>query len=197
MLSVPTLVRPAIVSGSLSRSPQPSIPVGRVAVSRPWRPDDAPAVAEAFQDPAIQRWHVRRADSVDEVRDWIDQWRGGWADESECHWAVADRDSDALLGRIALKGVDLQDGTADLAYWMVAAARGRGLCTDSVTTLCQWGFDEVGFHRIELEHSVRNPASCRVAAKAGFRAEGTRRSSARHADGWHDVHVHARLKRDQ
>ena len=69
---------------------------------------------------------------------------------------MADRDSDALLGRTALKGVDLQDGTADLAYWMVAAARGRGLCTDSVTTLPQWAFDEVGFHRIELEHSVRN-----------------------------------------
>jgi hypothetical protein len=67
-----------------------------------------------------------------------------------------------LLGRIALKAVDLQDGTADLAYWMVAAARGRGLCTDSVTTLCQWAFDKVGFHRIELKHSVRNPASCRV-----------------------------------
>lgn len=38
-----------------------------------------------------------------------------------------------------------------------------------------------------------NAASCRVALKAGFAAEGTRRSAALHADGWHDMHLHARI----
>ncbi|WP_326839311.1 GNAT family N-acetyltransferase [Rhodococcus sp. AQ5-07] len=50
---------------------------------------------------------------------------------------------------------------------------------------------------MELEHSIHNPRSCRVATKAGFNEEGVRRGSARHADGWHDMHVHARLRSDQ
>ena len=33
----------------------------------------------------------------------------------------------------------------------------------------------------------------RVAAKAGFTAEGTLRSALLHADGWHDMHLHARV----
>ena len=41
-----------------------------------------------------------------------------------------------------------------------------------------------------------NPASCRVAVKAGFREEGVRRGAALHADGWHDMHVHALLADD-
>ena len=49
-----------------------------------------------------------------------------------------------LLGRVALKALDLQDGTADLAYWMVAAARDQGLCTTSVIALCQWAFSAAG-----------------------------------------------------
>jgi len=46
---------------------------------------------------------------------------------------------------------------------------------------------------VELEHSTQNPASCRVAVKAQFAAEGVRRSAALHADGWHDMHVHVSI----
>jgi len=50
-----------------------------------------------------------------------------------------------------------------------------GLCSAAVIALCQWAFNEAGFHRVELDHSIANAASCRVAAKAGFRQEGIRR----------------------
>jgi ribosomal-protein-alanine N-acetyltransferase len=43
---------------------------------------------------------------------------------------------------------------------------------------------------------VANVASCRVAASAGFWEEGLRRGAALHADGWHDMHVHALLAVD-
>jgi len=40
---------------------------------------------------------------------------------------------------------------------------------------------------------VANPASCRVAVKSGFEAEGTERGAELHTDGWHDMHLHARI----
>jgi RimJ/RimL family protein N-acetyltransferase len=54
----------------------------------------------------------------------------------------------------------------------------------------------VGLHRVQLDHSTLNHASCRVAAKAGFWFEGTRRGQALHEDGWHDMPMHARLAGD-
>lgn len=194
---MPELATPAITTGYLAGMDQPSIRVETSAIIRPWIPDDAPAVVEAFQDPSIQRWHVRRADSVDEAHSWITHWQKGWSDESECHWAIATPETGELLGRIALKGLDLRDGSADVAYWMSPNSRGRGLCTQAVITLSEWAFRDAGFHRLELEHSIHNPQSCRVATKAGFSEEGVRRGSARHADGWHDMHLHARLHSDQ
>jgi ribosomal-protein-alanine N-acetyltransferase len=152
---------------------------------------------DAFDDPEIQRWHLRRANSVDEARQWITGWKAGWAKEAELNWALVDRAKDSLMGRVSLKGVDLHDGSAGVAYWMVPAWRGRGICSQAVLALCQWAFNEAGFHRIGLGHSVANVASCRVAAKAGFRAEGVRRDAALHADGWHDMHEHALLAADQ
>jgi [ribosomal protein S5]-alanine N-acetyltransferase len=193
MLGVPSLIPPAMAAGSLCRSPQPSVLMGTTAVLRPWQLSDAEAVVEAFDDPEIQRWHARRFDSVDEARQWITGWKAGWAEEAELNWALVDRASDSLMGRVSLKGVDLHDGSAGVAYWMVPAWRGRGLCSQAVLTLCQWAFNEACFHRIGLAHSVANVASCRVATKAGFRAEGIRREAALHADGWHDMHEHALL----
>jgi len=44
-----------------------------VRVDRPcFLTDNDAAVVEAFGDLEIQRWHVRRADSVDEARQWIE-----------------------------------------------------------------------------------------------------------------------------
>jgi ribosomal-protein-alanine N-acetyltransferase len=57
-------------------------------------------------------------------------------------------------------------------------------------------FTVVGLHRVQLDHSTGNNASCRVAAKAGFRFEGTRRGQALPEDGWHDMHMHARVAGD-
>lgn len=181
--------------GSLSASPQPTIAVGGDALLRPWVLGDAAAVVEAFDDQAIRRWHVSRADSVDEAHEMITHWQSGWGNESECNWAIVDAD-DVLLGRIALKGLDLHDATADVAYWMCPASRGRGLCTRAVITLSDWALGDVGFHRLQLDHSTANHASCRVAVKAGFPGEGIRRSAALHSDGWHDMHVHARVRTD-
>ena len=60
-----------------------------------------------------------------------------------------------------------------------------------------WAFGEAGFHRLRLSHSTRNDASCRVAVIAGFKLEGTKRSEAIHADGRHDMHLHARIRGDK
>ena len=59
--------------------------------------------------------------------------------------------------------------------------------------LSTWVFDELNLHRVELAHSTLNPASCHVAENAGYTLEGVKRSESLHADGWHDMHLHARL----
>jgi ribosomal-protein-alanine N-acetyltransferase len=193
---VPYLITSAIAERSLAQSDQPSVRVSDTVVLRPWQLTDADALILAFEDPAIQRWHTRRLDSVDEAHVLIAKWSAGWSTESECHWALITEDSQALLGRVALKQLDLLDGTAGFAYWMVPAARGRGLCAEAVVALSEWAFRDAGFRRVEIEHSTANPASCQVARKAGFTIEGVRRGAAQHTDGWHDMCMHGRLAVD-
>ncbi|MGI5520882.1 GNAT family N-acetyltransferase [Micromonospora sp. CA-259024] len=192
---MPLLVAPALPAGRLGAQEQPHLPVRPGLALRPWRDDDAPAVRAAFDCPAIQRWHVRRLDSDDEARAWAAQWAGHWRDETAASWAIVDAD-DRPVGQVGLRGVLLAEGSAQLSYWVLPAARGRGIATEALETLTRWSFTGAGLHRLGLEHSTANAASCRVATRAGFTVEGVLREAVRHADGWHDMHLHARLRTD-
>jgi RimJ/RimL family protein N-acetyltransferase len=67
------------------------------------------------------------------------------------------------------------------------------VATAATAEVARWALGELGPHRLFLLHSTANPASCRVAAKAGFAPEGTLRSAMRHPDGWHDMHLRGRV----
>ncbi len=99
-----------------------------------------------------------------------------------------------MLGRIALRGLYFDDGIAGVAYWVLPAARGTGVASRALTALTTWALDEIGFHRLELDHSTHNMASCRVATKCGYLLEGTKRNAAVHDDGRHDMHLHACIR---
>ena len=179
----------------MSSRPQPAVHAGRLLL-RPWSEGDVEVLVAAYGDEAIQRWHARTVASVREARALIDEWIAGWAAETAARWAVVDTTADEVAGQVALRTIDQQEGEAELSYWVMPQSRRSGVAAESVRALSGWAFDELGLHRLELHHSVLNPASCRVASKADFVLEGTMSQKTAHADGRHDMHLHARI-RDQ
>lgn len=187
------LTGPAVAPGSMAAVTQPEIAGERVLL-RPWRPGDLAAVVAGYADPGIRRWHVKSMDA-DEAREWIAHWPGRWRAETGAGWAVT-RDGGAAAGQISLSRLDLDQGLASVSYWTLPEARGAGLAPRALEALAGWVLGPLGLHRLQLSHSTANPASCRVAEKAGFAAEGVMRGQGRHVDGWHDMHLHARLTID-
>ncbi len=181
----------AVAPGSLSTTVQPTVDAGGGLRLRPFTDDDADALVRAYTDPAIQRWH-RRSLSHAEALEWI---RGRafarWQCETGAEWAAVDAQG-ALVGRVGLPVLHLDEGLAEVGYWVLPEGRGRGVAGRALTAMTDWLF-ALGLHRIELMHSVHNEPSCRVAVKNGFELEGVRRSALLHLDGWHDMHLHARL----
>ena len=189
---VPYLVPSALPSGTLSGRLQPVLTGSGVRV-RPWAAQDAPELVTAYADPDIQRWHCRSLDLVEAVA-LIEEWNEAWVDETSASWAVTD--GERVLGRVGFRVVDLSAGVAEVGYWVLPSARGRGVARDALATLTRWSFDELGLQRLELTHSTENQASCRVAAAVDYPLEGTARASVLHTDGWHDMHRHARVRTD-
>lgn len=186
---MPILVPPAVPAGRLRDQPQPTLVTGALTL-RPWAPADAPGVVAAYGNPEIQTWHGRSM-TEDEAVEWVASWPLKWTAETHASWAVTE--AGELVGRMAFHDLDFVDGAGQVAYWVLPAARGRNIAGRALSTATDWMFDEAGFHRFTLYHSTRNEPSCRVAGKAGYEHEGTARQQELHLDGWHDMHVHARI----
>ncbi len=163
---------------------------------RPWRADDAQVLTDACQDPDVQHWNRPGRLSLPDARARIARWEKRWRDEAAAIWAIAEHGAGGAVGLIGLGDVDLRGGSAEFLYWLLPAGRGRGAMVDAVLRVSRWALDDLGLHRLRITHSVANAASCRVAETAGFALEGTMRSALLHQDGWHDEHLHARVRGD-
>jgi [ribosomal protein S5]-alanine N-acetyltransferase len=191
---VPSLIPPVIAPGSLAATAQPTIAVDGELTLAPFEVADVPAVLAAFADVDIQRWNRRRIDEAGEAGEWVHATHDGWRAETAATWA-ARTPAGEVLGRVTLYP-RLEAGAGEVTYWVLPAARRREVATRATRALTRWAHHEVGLLRMELRHSVLNPGSCRVAERAGYRAEGTLRQALLHDDGWHDMHLHAHLATD-
>jgi [ribosomal protein S5]-alanine N-acetyltransferase len=188
---VARLLAPVLPAGILADQVQPILDTSSDLRLRPWSVKDADALSAAYADPEIQRWHHRAMGRSEAVR-WIAETARRWAAETDAEWAVVDPD-DLAVGRVALRGVALDIGQAEVSYWTAPAARGRGIAGRATGRLATWALAEVGFWRLVIRHSAQNPASCRVAVAAGFAHDADLALAHLHDDGWHDVHVHTRF----
>ncbi|MEU6314007.1 GNAT family protein [Streptomyces sp. NPDC047014] len=173
------------------------------AVLRPWGREDAVSDAmlaelvAAAADPLIALWNPLPTNDRPAALAWLESRHAGWDSGANASFAVLDPADGVLLGGLSLRWVDRADGLAMIGYWLLPAARGRGLAARATNAVTAWAFRTSAARRIEIAHAVGNEASCRVAHRCGYLPEGTLRASHRFGDGtYHDEHLHARLSTD-
>ncbi|MEV0830780.1 GNAT family N-acetyltransferase [Nonomuraea rubra] len=155
---------------------------------REWREADAPAVLRAFQAPDLRRQAPWPVVTLKDASGWIASWDG-------VGHAFAVVEGERVVGNVAVTRLD-SHGNGWVSYWVVPEARGRGVAVAATELLARWAFDERGLYRLELGHRTNNPASCRVATKAGFLPEGIERGKLGYEGVRYDVERHARLATD-
>ncbi|MYR94260.1 MULTISPECIES: GNAT family N-acetyltransferase [unclassified Streptomyces] len=139
---------------------------------RPWRAEDAPALLAAYDDPAMRQWVRLPVSTPEEASRWLELQHEGWESGTRFSFAVTDAGRGGeLVGNLALKRPGPGSERAEVGYWTVARAHGRGVAPRALEALTDWAFTTFateGLVRPELLHQVDNVASCRVAEKAGY-----------------------------
>ena len=167
-------------------------------VLRRARTDDAAEVLAMMLDPTTRQWNSH-GDVVDleTAATWCAD-QADWSDGTHASFAVTEATSGRFAGSMAIHSINEVQHDAEVGYRIAPWARGRGWGVEALTAATAWAFDNLDLVRIELCHAVANPASCAVAARAGYALEGTLRQSYIYGNGVrYDEHLHARLNTDQ
>lgn len=161
---------------------------------RQWHTRDRAAALDALASPDMDRQFP--AGETAETR--ADQWLG-WATGLTARptgyaFAVCTSD-DVPVANVAVTNIDSHD-VGWVSYWTNGRARGFGIASDALAALVPWLHDEAGIWRLELGHRLNNPASAKVAERAGFLREGTERAKLKYEGRRFDTARWARLADD-
>ena len=95
-----------------------------------------------------------------------------WLKLGDTHYVILE--DGRLLGSVGAN-LSPESSTAEVGYWLAPSARGRGIATLALHTLCDALF-AAGYERICADVLRGNPKSERVLVRAGFHFEGVLRS---------------------
>jgi RimJ/RimL family protein N-acetyltransferase len=169
--------------------------VGERVVLRAHGESDVDRVLEACTDERTVHWlgQLPQPYTRESAEEFVRNRPEGMARGTDLHWAIADADTDLLLGVVSLMhiGNGRNDHMAEVGYWAHPAARGRGVMTEAVRLAARHAFvDEpdggLGLRRLTGFSAVDNTASRHVLEAAGFTQFGTERQAILVRDGWHD-----------
>ena len=167
-----------------------------VVALRPWREDDVPERIMGFAAPSVLRfsWPKTTLYTEADARTFFEAAEAGRQRGEELHLAFTmPEDRDAVIGGGSLHELDASGGRAAVGYWVMPAARGRGVATHATLLIAGWAFHTLGLGRLELTCAPDNPASMRVAERCGFTREALLRSHMAFQGGRRDTVVFSLL----
>jgi RimJ/RimL family protein N-acetyltransferase len=148
------------------------------AALRPLRHADAAAYARTFRDdPNLGRLLGFEHD-LDEsaVVERIDRLARRAEEGAAAELAIANPVTDAFWGAVLVHSLAWQHRRCEIGFWLIAAARGRGVGASAVALALSWLFDDLDLLRVEMTTTPENRAVPALARRLGFTEEGVLRS---------------------
>jgi RimJ/RimL family protein N-acetyltransferase len=163
---------------------------GELVSLRAIEPSDAEALWRWVRDPEVVRWMDEGyPQSLTGFRKRLenDLPRNGFGD---LLFGVESLSDGTLIGAVRLRDAEPETGIAELDiylgekdYW------GRGYGTDTMRTICRFGFGKMRLHKITLQVVTENHAAHHIYEKVGFVDEGRLRQVFRRDGQWYDMFI--------
>jgi ribosomal-protein-serine acetyltransferase len=105
-----------------------------------------------------------------ETRDYVTRSVAEWDSGESWNYAIFTATGE-LVGSCGLM-TRMGPGVLEIGYWVHSAHAGRGYASAAAGALAEAGLRVPRIERVAIKHDAANPASGRVAAKAGFTQVG-------------------------
>lgn len=140
----------------------PVLTDGRV-VLRVAEDRDRRAIEAGVRDPDVIRWIGPQPARAEEV---LERDRERWAN-GEPTFVICEPDG-SCVGKVWIGFREGDTSIGYVGYWLLPAARGRGLATSAVRLVSAWARDDLGIANLRITTAPDNPRSHRVAERSGF-----------------------------
>lgn len=158
---------------------------------------DAADIYRYSRDPEVARhvlWDAHRSigDSRAYLRYMIRRYRA----HEPASWGIEYKATGEIIGTIGFMWIQTDNNAAEVGYSLARDYWNRGIMTEALRAVIDYGFNRLNLNRIEAQHETTNPASGAVMRKCRMVKEGTLRGRLYNKGRYVDVDLYAILRRD-
>lgn len=142
---------------------------------RPFTQADLQNVFKGLSHPLVIPYYGVSFKTLEETQTQID-WFETIERENTGRWrAICSKDLSTFCGAVGFNYWSQEHKKAEIGFWLLPDFWRKGIIKEVVPRMVEYGFKEMGLHRIEAEVETGNTASKNVLTGLGFKFEGTKR----------------------
>lgn len=112
-------------------------------------------------------WRVHP--NIEVTKEYLADWIDSYKKNDYYHWAIADKDTEEVIGSISVSNVKKRKKYCEIGYTIAKKMWNLGIATEVLIRVLSFLTEEAGFETICALHDIRNEASGKVMKKAGMK----------------------------
>ena len=146
---------------------------------------------------SMKYWDDPPMESIDEVKNLVEFLDKRIEDGRGICWGITLKTAPKKVIGMFTYNDFRKDGNAFIGYILARKHWGQGLSTEAVGVAVEYGFSQMGVHRIEAHVEPKNIASEKLLLKIGFQKEGILRERTFNKGKYQDMVYFGLLKTDK
>ncbi len=175
----------------------PVIKTARLILRRPLQ-KDAMALLDVTQDESVMEYYGMPAfgSKAEALRE-IAWFNNIFTRQEGIRWVVTEKDTGTYIGDIGFNNHVIAHSRAEIGFKLARAYWKKGLMSEALEQVLEYGFTEMQLNRIEAVVDPQNAACLGLLKKAGFVEEGLLREYEHEAKGFVNLVMLSLLKKDR
>jgi len=150
---------------------------------------DIQNIYKGLSNPLVIEYYGVSYDSLEATKEqmlWYENPNQFW-------WAICSFDNQEFYGAGGLNDLSQENKKAEIGLWLLPDFWGKGIMTEAMPLIYEYGFDTLGLHRIEGFVESNNQNCKRAMAKLDFEYEGTMKDCEIKSGKYISVDIYAKL----
>jgi len=116
----------------------------------------------------VNKYIVRpKQKNIKEIRAFISKIINGIINNEWIYWAISEKESNKLIGTICLWNFS-SDNVAEVGYELFPAFHGKGIMSEALEKIIEYGFKEIELNSMEAYTHKKNHSSTKLLQKYNF-----------------------------
>ena len=159
--------------------------------------DDVYSFFSYYSKPEVHKYILCNIPkTLDEAKHDFYYWKNSFIRGEGAYFAIAQKIDNKMIGSIGLTGLNTYHKRIEISYDLDSQYWNRGIMTQALRKICDYGFYEFKVNRIEASVVPENSVSRKLLEKNGFEFEGYLRQHRIHYGKFYDVAFYSLLRQD-